>query len=167
MRTILPALVLAAMAASTQAASIETIATGKDSARSIERIRCDSCSKAAPKKVQAVVELAPGTQKVEIRDVDGVKKVYRTEAWLGGSPVVVVSKMIPPEDKATAEAEGPATSDVAAAPADSLPGDQPVDKTMIDEKATTSAVTADLGAEAKVAPKTPAFDPSKLELRVN
>ena len=40
---------------------------------------------------------------------------------------------------------------------------------MIDEKSTTAAVTADMGAKVKVevAPKAEIFDPNKLELRLN
>jgi hypothetical protein len=60
------------------------------------------------------------------------------------------------------------TEDVAAAP--EIKTDKPVaEADMIDEKSTTAAVTADIGAEIKVdvAPKAAAFDPGKLELRTN
>ena len=162
-------LALISSAASAQAGSIDVIATSGNNARSIQTITCDGCVTRARKKVEPAVELAPGTQKIEIREVNGVRKVFRTEAWLGGSPVTYVSKALP--DTAVVAAEQPAKPEnVATAPeiavehsADSPEGD------MIDEKATTSAVTADAGAEVKVevAPKAAAFDPGKLELRIN
>jgi hypothetical protein len=168
MRLNILVLALLSSATTVQAGSIDAITTGKDVPRSIEKISCPTCIRKPKKEVQSVVELAPGTQKIEIREVDGVKKIYRTESWLGGSPVVMVSKALP--DDAPVVAEEPAADNVVSAPA--VADEQPAkaaDADMIDEKATTSAVTADIGAEASVdiAPKAQAFDPSKLELRLN
>jgi hypothetical protein len=170
MRLNIMVMVLLSSAASAQAGSIDAITTGENTARSIEKISCDGCVVRAKKKEQPVVELAPGTQKIEIREVDGVKKIYRTEAWLGGSPVVYVSKALPDDAVTVAEEQKVKTDDVAAAP--DIVIDRPAvpaEADMIDEKATTSAVTADTGAEIKVdvAPKAIAFDPGKLELRIN
>lgn len=160
-------LTLLSSAGLAHAGSIDTIATGKDEARSVETIRCVTCAVKQPKKTESVVELAPGTQKIEIREVDGVRKIYRTEAWLGGSPVVFVSRMPPEAAPAVTEKNVVATDDVASSP--ETVSEQPpasADADMIDEKATTSAVTADMGAEAKVAPR-PAFDANGLDLRLN
>jgi hypothetical protein len=165
-------LVIALMSSATmaQAGSIDTIKTGKDAARSIEKISCLSCIKKPKKAEQSVVELAPGTQKIEIREVGGVRKIYRTESWLGGSPVVIVSKAMAVETPVLADAQPDAADTVASAPA--TISEKPAvaaEVDMIDEKSTTAAVTADIGAEmkVKVAPKTESFDASKLELRLN
>jgi hypothetical protein len=168
MRLNILVLALLSSAATAQAGSIDVIATGKDSVRSVEKIHCDSCAKVVPKKAQSVVELTPGTQKIEIRDVEGVKKIYRTEAWLGGSPVTYVSKALP-DDPLLAGNKAAKDADIAAAPAVAAdPPAQTAEADMIDEKSTTAAVTADMGAEAKVetAAKVQAFDPDKLELRL-
>ncbi|MCB1444835.1 MAG: hypothetical protein KDJ87_03270 [Rhizobiaceae bacterium] len=159
---------LLASAATAHAGSIDTIRTGRDTVRSIETINCTTCAPKVEKKAASVTELAPGTQKVEIRDVGGVRKVYRTEAWLGGSPVVFVSKALPEDAQAKAEDPAEKTDDVAAAP--DAAADRPAiaaDADMIDEKSTTAAVTADMGAEVKVKPRISTFDPGKLELRLN
>ncbi|HEX2148480.1 MAG TPA: plant virulence effector HPE1-like domain-containing protein, partial [Pseudorhizobium sp.] len=56
---------------------------------------CGDCPPLKPKDDTAykvpVLDGAP--QKTEIVEIDGQKKVVRTEAWLGGSPVVHVSAM--------------------------------------------------------------------------
>lgn len=170
MRLNIMVLALLSSAVTAQAGSIDAIATGKDAARSIEKISCDGCVVRAKKKEQPVVELAPGTQKIEIRDIDGVKKVFRTEAWLGGSPVTYVSKALPDDPAVAAEEQPAKTDDVASAPA--TVADQrtiSAETDMIDEKSTTAAVTADTGAEVKIqiTPKAASFDPGKLELRLN
>jgi hypothetical protein len=59
---------------------------------------CADCPPLKPKvteKEYDVPTLAPGTQSIVVRSVDGEKKVLRTEAWMGGSPVVFVSKPTP------------------------------------------------------------------------
>ena len=161
-------LALLSSAGVAQAGSIETIRTGQDAVRSVEEIRCDDCVPTQhEEQAEAELELAPGTQKIEIREVDGVRKIYRTEAWLGGSPATYVSRALPDDQPAVAEAQPESSDDVAAAP---IVSEQPpisAEADMIDEKATTAAVTADIGAEIKVEPKKAAFDPAKLELRIN
>lgn len=170
MRLNILVLALLASAATAQAGSINLIKTGKDAPRSVEKISCPSCVRKPKKAEQSVVELAPGTQKIEIRDVAGVKKIYRTEAWFGGSPVVVVSKLTADQQPAVADAQPGDAEKVASAP--ETVSEHPAvsaDANMIDEKSTTSAVTADMGAEIKVdvAPKAETFDPNKLEFRLN
>lgn len=163
-------LALVSTAATAQAGSIDVVRTGEDTSRSIETIRCDGCAARAKKKIEAVVELEPGTQRIEIREVNGVRKVFRTEAWLGGSPVTHVSKALP-DDPAIATKDVPTKSDdVATAPAEVIDTPTaPATADMIDNSATTSAVNADSGAKVKVevAPRSAAFDTGKLELRLN
>jgi len=163
-------IVLALMSTATvaQAGSISVVTTGKDVPRSIERINCPTCIAKPKKASQSVVELAPGTQKIEVRDVAGVKKVFRTESWLGGSPVVFVSKALPGQVPVIAESETKEVESVASAPATT--SEQPAasaEANMIDERSTTAAVTADMGAKAKASVLPKPFDPSKLELRLN
>jgi hypothetical protein len=170
MRLNILVIALLSSAAAAQAGSIDVVTTGRDVPRSIEKISCPSCVRKPKKVEQSVVELAPGTQRIEIREVDGVKKVYRTESWLGGSPVVIVSKALPDEPSVVVEAQPGDAEDVASAPA--TISEQPTvasDADMIDEKSTTAAVSADIGAEVKVDVKSTAeaFDPNKLDLRLN
>jgi hypothetical protein len=149
------------------AASIDSVKTGVDKVRSIEKIHCANCVQEARKKAApAAIELAPGTQKVELRTIDGVTKVYRTEAWLGGSPVVFVTKA---SDAMIAKHVTDKPAENIAVKVDEKPVQQPAaaDANMIDESATTSAVTADMGAAIKIEPKKAAFDTGKLELRLD
>jgi hypothetical protein len=81
--------------ASAQASSIEHIVTGTNTAPSVVMVTCATCPpvssiKEAP--VSAGPVLAEGTQKIQVRTVNGKKELVRTEAWMGGSPVVFVNK---------------------------------------------------------------------------
>ncbi|NYJ11274.1 hypothetical protein GGI64_002325 [Rhizobium leguminosarum] len=140
------------MAGSAMASSIEVI--GKTAAPADGSIVTESCAACPPlqaeliKKDYTVPELKPGVlQASEVRLVGGEKKIYRTEGWMGGSPVVFVSK-------ATPEAM------IAAAPsAPSADG--------IDMSATTAAV---IGGDAKpvvagMAEQPAALNVSELKLR--
>ena len=170
MRVNILVLALLSSAFSAQASSIDVVTTGTDEPRSIEKISCPACVAKPKKVVQSVVELTPGTQRIEIREVDGVKKIYRTEAWLGGSPVVMVSKALPDEAPVLADLEPVDGENTAAAPATiTEPSVVSAEANIIDDTSTTAAVTADVGATVKadVAPKAQAFDPSSLELRLN
>ncbi|MDB5552646.1 MAG: hypothetical protein JWL86_2630 [Rhizobium sp.] len=150
------------------ASSIEIVHMGVDKVRSVEAIHCAKCLQEAKKKVEPApeIELAPGTQRVELRTVNGETKVYRTEAWLGGSPVVFVTKA---SDAMIAKHIVNKPAETIAAKVEEKPVVQPAaaDAGLIDETATTAAVTADMGAAIKVEPKKAAFDASKLELRLD
>lgn len=77
------------------ASSIEFVTAATGSSHSILTMRCSDCPppSADNRKPNYVVpSLATGTQTVEIKDVDGVPTMRRTEAWMGGSPVVFISK---------------------------------------------------------------------------
>jgi hypothetical protein len=88
---------------------------------------------------------------VERKEINGEMKLVRTEAWLGGSPVVFISKA--PEEPVKAaqvEPEPQQLPDVASA-ADSVPADAPAAAiAVIDTTAKTGAVTtasmAEIGA---------------------
>ncbi|MCJ9720962.1 hypothetical protein MOV66_13415 [Agrobacterium sp. SHOUNA12C] len=86
-------------AGSAMASSIQPIdsKTQTDGGSILDKV-CTDCPAIKPqivKKDYVVPELTPGTQSIVIRDVDGQKKVVRTEAWMGGSPVVFISKPTP------------------------------------------------------------------------
>ena len=151
-RVILGAIAVFA-AGSACASSIEVV--GKDARTNAGSISQESCPTCPPleslehKKDYTVPTLAPGSlQASEIRDVNGEKKLYRTEGWMGGSPVVFVTKV-------------PAQSMTAAT--------QPADN--IDRASTTAAVIGGdvrpVAAGVAGAPKeqTAPLDVSKFELR--
>lgn len=153
MRTLLIFAVLLA-AAPAFAGSFEPV-SGMTTAGSIETVSCDDCPALKPKREAStyhVDAIDPGTQKVEIREANGERKIYRTEAWMGGSPVLFVSK---------APAETVQAADAAA----------PVEDTTIavDATAKTSALDSDAARDAKTAAiaSSQEFDPSGFELRVN
>ncbi|WHO72660.1 plant virulence effector HPE1-like domain-containing protein [Rhizobium sp. BT03] len=152
MRQIFLGAAILLMAGSAMASSIEVV--GKTAPRTDGSIVTERCADCPPlqaelvKKDYTVPELKPGVlQASEVRDVGGEKKIYRTEGWMGGSPVVFVSK-------ATPEAM------IAATPsAPSADG--------IDMSATTAAV---IGGDAKpvvagMAEQPAALNVSEFELR--
>ncbi|WP_049735986.1 plant virulence effector HPE1-like domain-containing protein [Rhizobium ecuadorense] len=152
MRQIFLGAAILLMAGSAMASSIEVV--GKTAPRTEGSIVTERCADCPPlqaelvKKDYTVPELKPGVlQASEVRDVGGEKKIYRTEGWMGGSPVVFVSK-------ATPEAM------IAAAPsAPSADG--------IDMSATTAAV---IGGDARpvvagMAEQPAALNVSEFELR--
>ncbi|MDP9808430.1 hypothetical protein J2W42_001268 [Rhizobium tibeticum] len=154
MRQVFFAAIAVFAAGSACASSIEVV--GKDTrinGGSISQESCPSCPALEPverKKDYVVPTLAPGSlQSSEIRDVDGEKKLYRTEGWMGGSPVVFVTKA--PAEPMTASAP----------PADN-----------IDHASTTAAVIGGdvrpIAANVVGAPKeqTAPLDVSTFELRL-
>lgn len=153
------------------ASSIESAGI-KAGAGSIIVKSCDHCpaSGAKPKRSAYIVpELKPGTQTVEIREINGEKKLVRTEAWLGGSPVVYVSKA--PEAE-TAAAPAIATPVAASAITEAAASPQKADMIPatadgVDPSATTSAlaVQPEAGASAQIS-TAKALDASKFELRM-
>ena len=57
---------------------------------------CNDCPPLKPKEETSTYKvpvLESGAQKTEIVEINGEKKVVRTEDWLGGSPVVHISKV--------------------------------------------------------------------------
>ncbi|MBB3592289.1 hypothetical protein FHX08_002633 [Rhizobium sp. BK529] len=114
MRQIFFSVLFLLAAGSAMASSIEVIGPSKP--KEAGSIVTESCTHCPPlqaevsKKDYAVPELRPGTfQQAEVRDIGGEKKIYRTENWMGGSPVLFVSKATPEQMLAlapSAPAEG-------------------------------------------------------------
>jgi len=152
MRQIFLGAAILLMAGSAMASSIEVV--GKTAPRADGSIVTESCANCPPlqaevsKKDYTVPALKPGVlQASEIRDVGGEKKIYRTEGWMGGSPVVFVSKATPEAMLAAAPSAPPADG--------------------IDMSATTAAV---IGGDAKpvaagMAEQPAALNVSEFELR--
>lgn len=66
------------------------------------------CPKCEPEKTEEDIALEPGSQFLEVRKIGDDLKIYRTENWLGGSPVSYVHMPSNPDDKRFAGlAEGP------------------------------------------------------------
>lgn len=163
------------------ASSIEMVgATTK--AGSIVVKSCTDCP--APKPVAhrdnyIVPTLKSGTQTVELKDINGQEKLVRTEAWMGGSPVVYIST--PPKDEATQPAKAATAPPAAPVPvAASMISTQTqaveaaaigmvaTSRDGIDKTTTTSALETDPAAaepvETTIAIKP--LDASKFELRL-
>ena len=157
MRVIFLASLVSLAAASVQAGSIDVVKSD-DVNRSIDFVTCAECPALKTKIVEEPeVTLKPGTQTIEVRKVNGELKVFRTEAWLGGSPVTFVSK---------------ASGDlIIKQSAENVPADDPkAAPVLIDKDATTSAVSADMDAQPAIAEKpkqVQALDPQTLQLRLN
>ncbi|WP_337266255.1 plant virulence effector HPE1-like domain-containing protein [Oryzifoliimicrobium ureilyticus] len=87
------------VAGSAAASSIDVIHGAPAQAQSITVIQCAACG---PAKARApdgsfgsynVPDLPPGQiQSIEFRDAGGKREIVRTEQWMGGSPVVFVTK---------------------------------------------------------------------------
>jgi hypothetical protein len=110
---------------------------------------CDECPPLKPKQETSTYKvpvLESGPQKTEIVEINGEKRALRTENWLGGSPVVHVSKV---------HDWTPTGSSMLAGTA----GDG------IDHDATVGAVHPDATAMPQDEP--PAIDFSALQLRLN
>nr|CAD6422951.1 hypothetical protein REQ54_02431 [Rhizobium sp. Q54] len=84
------------LAAAPALASSITPLAGNGGNGSIVMKTCGDCP---PPKTEEEVSgykvpvLDEGPQRIEIVEIGGEKKLVRTEAWLGGSPVVHISKM--------------------------------------------------------------------------
>lgn len=84
--------ILLAMPGTVFAGSFMTIDTPLDNAGSIMTI--GGTAPVAKPAAEAPV-LAPGHEIIQLKQVDGKMKIYRTSAWLGGSPVTYVTTATP------------------------------------------------------------------------
>jgi hypothetical protein len=82
---------------SAQAQSVQPLATNTHGATASFVTRtCSNCPPLKPvedKSGYNVPVLKDGVQSVAVMDIDGQKKIVRTDIWMGGSPVVHVSKV--------------------------------------------------------------------------
>ena len=177
MLRLIVAATLCAGAGVANAGSIEPFAATASERKSIVEFGCPSCARAAAKKAaeEAEIKLKPGEQIVEAREVDGQMMIYRTENWLGGSPVTMVRKATEADLVALGVAR-PDSSQTAAA--DSSEASKPVRKVTIETvgaPAILEPVTANTSPGIDEDTKTSAlgekpvepFDPSTFDLRLN
>lgn len=125
---------------------------------------CEGCE--VPLEGEETIALEAGSQIFHVRQIDEEKKIYRTENWLGGSPVsfIHVNTLPEPMDLASLN-DGdiiekivpPLLDDTAVASTD--PDEDALD--MIEEVINASLVPENL-EETK-----PVFEPSNFELRLN
>ncbi|WP_377290578.1 plant virulence effector HPE1-like domain-containing protein [Rhizobium sp. SG2393] len=164
------------------ASSIELITTGpsSDTAGSVETITCAQCV-SLPKKETAsayqVPTVQPGTERREIRTVNGQLKMLRTEAWLGGSPVTFVSALPPDLFRGVDSTTGGSLAAAATTTAGTLVAAGGVDTTAQTASVgatepgkpveTATAGLTDSGPTTTPEVQSQVFDPSTLELRVN
>jgi hypothetical protein len=147
MRTLLFTAASLLAAGSASASSVEFVKTGQDAGNSISQLSCAHCPPpVVTKKTSYVVpDVTPGTDRVELKQIDGEMKLVRTEAWLGGSPVVFITKASEEAIKAAQLEMPPATEHLAKAPAaDALPAEAQATATLsaIDGTVKTGAVSA-------------------------
>jgi hypothetical protein len=96
MRHLILTAAIALASGSASASSIQPISGTHTGQSSMIVKTCNDCPALKPKEEAisyTVPTLPEGTQKTEIREINGERKLVRTEAWLGGSPVVFVTKL--------------------------------------------------------------------------
>ncbi|MGF6253486.1 plant virulence effector HPE1-like domain-containing protein [Ensifer sp. LBL] len=174
MRLLLITTVLGLAAGNAAASSIEAIASGTTDNASVSTVSCADCPPLqSRKKVTYVVPtIANGDETIELKKINGEMKMVRTEAWLGGSPVVFVRK---PSHEMIKTAAAETGGDAATVTVSNISNDQnpQVSKPeflAIDQTAKTAAVTP-ISASMVAAPAakdgSQDFDPSTLELRLD
>ncbi|ATN33297.1 hypothetical protein ACO34A_05700 [Rhizobium sp. ACO-34A] len=149
MRKLVLTSILLVAAAPAYASSIEVVGPQAVRGNSIVVMSCADCpapQEAPAKRSYVVPQVAKGKQAAEIIEVNGEKKLKRTEAWMGGSPVVFMSK-----------AEGWTTDGSVVAAA----GPQ---EDGIDAQATTAALPATAPAPAVSAGMTGPSEPKPLDV---
>lgn len=174
MRLLLITTAVALAAGSAWASSIDTVISGQAVNSSVAAVTCAQCPPLQTRKkiTYVVPDIEKGSDKVELKKINGEMKLVRTEAWLGGSPVVFVSK--PPEDVVKAASDGTGQADMATAAALgdlANPVDHGTAAATIDKTAKTAAVQTMTQAGPAVAAAAAAqtsqqFDPTGLELRL-
>ncbi len=146
---------------------------------------CTDCP--APKPVERhdtylVPALKSGTQTVELKDINGQKKMVRTEAWMGGSPVVYISAppqpdgappvVAAPEPSAATVITAPVVVSAISTQTQAIEAAAitmvPATRDGIDQTTTTSAVETDPAADTPVetAAAIKPLDASNFELRL-
>jgi hypothetical protein len=173
MRVLLFSLV-SLVAASAHASSIEAVITGGSKGPSITQMPCNQCPPPVVKKSSSYVvpEIAPGTEHVEIREINGEKHLVRTEAWLGGSPIVFVSKASEDVVKAS-EAAKLLKGEAAATVIDPMPAAATASATIdlsVDATAKTASLSLDsaeqLATATREEPRSQEIDLENYQLRL-
>ncbi len=159
MRVALLGTVLALIGFPALAASVEDIKAFERVNDSVLEISCATCadSSSISKDAYTVPVLGKGVQRVELHETDDGPMAVRVEAWLGGSPVRLISRT-----------QGQITTEMAKAL------EEAEEKRLAEEErlrnlpqeidpAATAAVNA---GEEPAAPVAASFDPDALDLRI-
>jgi hypothetical protein len=160
MRSLLITAALVYTAGPAAASSIDNITSGEAVNSSVATVSCAACPPLQPKRKPSYVvpDLAPGTDRVELKEVHGEVKSVRTEAWLGGSPVIFVNDASDVAIRAAGMQTGePAVADVSAS---THRGE--IAEFSIDHTAKTAAVAASMASEASRK-----IDPAIFDLRLD
>ena len=96
MRHLILACALSALASPAFASSIEVMVqqpvSKNDSVLAMSCTACPALRENTLEKLYTVPQVDHGRQKIEVLESAGERSVRRTESWMGGSPVVFVSK---------------------------------------------------------------------------
>lgn len=174
MRRLLLCTLLALSGTSATASSIVLEKSLVQSGNSVQSITCPSCPEAQIVQVPAykVPELKTGVVEASVKDWYGSDDLVRVDKFMGGSPVMTVSKQQAVLTQEIAAADKKIEDDrIAAANAALEALDKKVASTMVppDERGSsnpgvdTTTTTAAVGDAPTPAP----FDPSTLQLRLN
>ncbi|WP_275789294.1 plant virulence effector HPE1-like domain-containing protein [Pararhizobium gei] len=156
MRILLLTLASLAAAAPAAASSIEIVASGTLGNGSIEQLSCSHCPPPVVRKKTGYVvpEVPAGTDRVEFKEINGEMKLVRTEAWLGGSPVVFISKASPEAVEAARSKAAPNTLAAGAATTTPLEAEATTTLPVIDDVATTGSLNGpSVAGMAGITPK--------------
>ncbi|WP_426228891.1 plant virulence effector HPE1-like domain-containing protein [Pararhizobium sp. DWP3-4] len=175
MRALLFTFASLAAASTAGASSLENVISGEKVNSSISQLSCGQCPPLVVKKKTGYIvpDVAPGTERVELKTINGEMKLVRTEAWLGGSPVVFISKASD-EDIRQAQANSAPSFDLAkAATGDAPPVEAEAKATVeiVDMAAKTSSLDlASMAGPAAVTPqdsRSQEVDLKNFQLRLN
>ncbi|RVN52536.1 plant virulence effector HPE1-like domain-containing protein [Sinorhizobium meliloti] len=160
MRSLLITAALVYAAGPAAASSIDNITSGEAVNSSVATVSCEACPPLQPKKKPSYVvpDLAPGTDHVELKEIHGEVKSVRTEAWLGGSPVIFVNDASDDAIRAAGmETSEPAVADISSS---TLPAS--IAEISIDHTAKTAAVAASMASDGSRK-----IDPAAFDLRLD
>lgn len=168
MRSLLITAALVYAAGPAAASSIENVTSGEAVNSSVATVSCTDCPPLQPKKKPSYVvpELAPGTDRVEIKEIHGAVKSVRTEAWLGGSPVIFVNDASDEAIRAAAMRTGEQA--VADSSATTLPlGTAEISIDSTAKTASVATISQAVPVAASVASGSRKIDPAAFDLRLN
>ncbi|OLP58710.1 hypothetical protein BJF93_17975 [Xaviernesmea oryzae] len=165
------------------AGSIDVIgADGLFGNHAVVQIRCDTCRPEAPRAEKRLSYIVPDMggdeERLEMRRIHGEIRLVRTEAWLGGSPILFVSRPTPEAVTAFLKARNRLPGNEFAGAEGIAPSVDLAEGDAVDRLSTTAAlspVAADLVAAAAVpdsstgaqAAASQDFDGTGFQLRLN
>ena len=146
--------------------------------QAVFQMSCPTCTDEAPRNHRAptysVPELGARDERVELQRIHGALQLVRTEAWLGGSPVRIVSKPTPAAMQAYLKSRGIVAGNTLAGDPGETGTSLAIAATEIDRMSTTAALTpvdpanADsLSMASSESTSSQVFDGTAFQLRLN